>query len=377
MVGDSQKPSQGRVPKALLGMIALIVVIEGFFARNALEYSDYMSYSWRFGDRAARGWAGRSDVVCFGDSMVKLGILPRVLERQTGQSAYNLAVFGGQAPSSYFLLRRVLESGGKPGAVIVDFHSNLLAAAPRSSVPYWADLVDPRDGLDLAWNTCDFGLVAKTTLAWLLPSYKGRLEIRSEVLAALRGEDRPEMEERRALRRNWRKNSGAYVIAKAHREAPPIETSPSAPGKWSPRPVNVAYLRRFFDLASAKGVAVYWLIPPTDPDWQLRRERLGVDEPFTRFVRSISERYPNVTVVDGRHAGYDRSAFLDPTHLNRRGALELSASMSELIASRRQGEVPASARWVDLEPPRGRTAVGFIEDLGESKQALRDTRTFR
>ena len=39
-------------------------------------------------------------VICFGDSLVKLGIVPAVIEGRLGRRAYNLSACAGQAPAT-------------------------------------------------------------------------------------------------------------------------------------------------------------------------------------------------------------------------------------------------------------------------------------
>ncbi len=351
-------------------MIALIALVEGVVGRYPVEFSNYMACSWRFAAEAARGTGARAEVLVFGDSMVKLGVQPPVLERRLGRPSYNLAVFGGQAPSTYFLLRHVIDSGGRPKVVIVDFHSNLLAAGPISSVPYWSELLSARDGLDLAWGTLLPSLVVPTALARLLPTLKGRDEIRAAILAMAGVTANRELEARRADQRNWLANSGCHASDSVYFAGKPIEVNPARPGKWSPRAVHVGYVRRFLDLARSEGIVVVWLIPPTHADWQLRRERLRVDEPFTRFIREMTAARPDVVVVDGRHAGYSQDAFFDSTHLSARGGTEVTEALADILVPRLAG-VTGLPRWVDLPRYQGTNTDARVETLGRSRQTLR------
>jgi len=92
------------------------------------------------------------DVLCFGDSQMKFGIAPHVVAARTGRPAYNLAIVGGQPPASYFLLRRALEAGARPSAVLFD----LQGKHPCRPITTGTSATCPPDGharrLDLAWN---------------------------------------------------------------------------------------------------------------------------------------------------------------------------------------------------------------------------------
>lgn len=350
------------IPWGLIGMLVLVAVVEHFIAANRLRFANHTAFTWRYVSEAARGPEGKADLLCLGDSLVKVGVLPRVLEQRMGGSAYNLATFGGQAPSSYFLLRAALKSGAKPRAVIVDFHANLLAITPKTNSPYWSDLVDARDAVDLAASTLNFSLIGSEIGGWLLPSYKGRDEIRGCIRNALLNDNRSGEMDRLSMRHNWEIHAGAHIVAATHKPFAQIETNPTSRGRWVPHPVNATYLRRLLQLAKTHNIEVFWLIPPTHPDFQLRRERLGLDAPFTEFVQSVQQQYANVVVVDGRHSAYDRSLFLDATHLNLAGAQKLSTTLAEVVKARMEGS-KALARWVEI-PPAG-------DSLAESRKTVR------
>ena len=94
-------------------MLALVAAAESWLAWHDVEFANYSAECWRMSGWAARH-VRRSEVLCFGTSLSKHGVLPRVIEHlQTGKRAYNLAVFSGPVPASYFLLRRA-GGGGVP-----------------------------------------------------------------------------------------------------------------------------------------------------------------------------------------------------------------------------------------------------------------------
>ena len=367
------------VPLGLLGMLALVVLVEGGLAGRGDAIGDWMSLTWRSAGRWARGTEARADLLCLGDSLIKEGVLPRVLGRGLGVSVYNLAIHGGSAPSSYFLLRRSLRNGARPRAVVVDFHPNLLATAPRSSAPYWSDLVDARDAIDLGWNARDPDLFVRTVVFGLLPSLKNRDTIRADLSSAWRGGTPEGRGTCRALARNFRENLGARVS--------PVTPPPADPeayfrtlsdrGRWKPNPVNVAYMRRFFALAERSGVLVFWLLPPTSPAWQGRREKLGADASYEALARALQAGYRNVVVVDGRFAGYGASAFHDLTHLHVVGATELSESLATSLSPYLAPAPPVTATWAALPRFRGLPRGRLPEDLDQSRIAVVEAGSLR
>jgi hypothetical protein len=330
-------------------MLGLIVAIEAGLERHRLDLTRFYIHDWRVSGRSARVAGPGCDVLCFGDSLVKFGVVPRVIERRLGQPVYNLAVCDGQAPSSYYLFRRAIEAGARPSAVIVDFVPHLLAAGPRHNVRQWPELVTPREVLDLGLTAQHAALFAELAIASLLPSVKDRYEIRVALLRTLRGEPASRREEIPEYVRRWSRNRGAQLCAPRPGYRGEIDADNPAyfPHAWKCHPTNETYVRRFLALAAANGVRVFWLLPPVTPRFQARRDELGLEESHTRFIRSIQANHPNLTVIDSRHAGFDHSQFIDPLHLDCEGAAALSARLAGILARRVERNDPIP-HWVQL-----------------------------
>jgi hypothetical protein len=305
-----------------------------------------------------------------------LGILPRVLEERLGASAYNLAILGGQAPSSYFLLRRVLERGYRPKAVIVNFSALLLAMDPRLNAAGWSTLADGLDGRELAWRTRDPAFAAALSVPSLIPSWSFRDAVRTAValeshVAPNGGEERDDL---RVFERNWRLNRGAQV---APRHFVPIEgalSQPSERGDWSwrPHPTHAFYVERFLRLAQSQGTPVFWVLTPAMSEWRERIERAGMSRAYREFIQDYLSRFPGLTILDGHNLAWDRWAFRDPIHLNRDGALSLSVAVADSIRPRRGGSANES-RWIELgriEQPPPSEFQNLLEDLDQSRLAV-------
>jgi hypothetical protein len=371
----------GRWPAGLIGAIGLIALSNGWIAGHPgdLVGRSRLGASWRsaFGDAADE--VSRAEILCFGDSLIKLGILPRVLEARLGQSAYNLAVLGGQPPTAHFLLRRALESGHKPRALIVNFSPLLLGMDPEANLEWWAALPSAGERLDLARQTRDPGLTASLILHGAIGSLSCRGAFRSALgfgaFEPAHDEERPAPDELEALVRNWRVNRGAQV---APRTFVPIRGSLPRPydgsgWSWQPRPVHAYYVDHFLSRAQALGIPVYWILPPAEAGWLARNERVGTLGAYRRYIEDCIKRFPALTVVDMQRARWDRSWFRDPIHLNRDGAVRLSIAVAGAIATARSGR-GQSGRWVTPDdggaaPPR--PFQELLEDLDQSRLAVR------
>jgi hypothetical protein len=358
---------RGRLPLGLLGMAGLLLAVEGFVARDDVHFATDWSADRRLALRMLRRGAAGCEILCFGDSQIKFGVVPGLIGPPLGKRACNLAVHGGQPAASYFLLRRALEAGASPRALLISTKPFVLSSRPQEHTRPWSELASLRDCLDLGRTTRDAGFFAAIALGRLLPSARARFEIRANVLAALRGEAASTLAISARLR-NWEQNRGAQVVPEGEFHAVPVERLWFGQ-PWACDPTNARYLERFFALAASRGLPVFWVLAPIQPVAQAESERTGYEGRFLRFVRSWLARFPNVVVLDGRHCGYDESTLVDPFHLNRRGAVALSADVAAAVG-RSLADAGAAPRWVQLPAFRGRRERSPVEDLSQSIIAL-------
>ena len=360
------RPSRSRWPAGFLGMLALVATVEATIARHPLRFNDTASLSWRLGFEAISREARSCEVACLGDSLVKIGVIPEVIRSGSGRSTYNFAMAQAPAPATYFALRRLIESGGHPSAIVLDFKPSVLAGSPRYSLRHWQTVLSLRESLELARDARSASLLVEILLGRLLPSYRDRLEIREAVRSAILGEEAPTFATNRLALRNWGINRGAHL--NSSRVPFPGDVSPEIHKKllsdaWKCHRVNASYVDRILSLAEARQIPVYWLIPPLSPQLQARREQSGVDSAFVALVASMQAKHPGVTVVDGRHSGYDNSTFADHNHLNGRGAIAMSRDLATILGEGRP-------RWVDLPRFVDRPGAFPIEDVDQSRVAL-------
>ncbi len=373
-----RRPRLDRLPAGLLGSLALVMAIERGVTNHEGALAPPWTTDWRHAGGAARREAPRAEVLCLGDSLVKFAVLPRAIEGRSGRRAYNLAVHNGQAPATYFLLRRALDAGARPAAVLVDFAPHLLTGGPYANLRQWGELVEPGECLDLARTARDADLFALITAARLLPSYAARFEIRGAVLGALAGRSTSQSAVTDAYRRNWRRNLGA--LAMPGNPASRADTPFGGDLVDAARPfdpVNLAYIRRLLDLTAARRIPVYWLLPPPNPSVQAIRDRNGSDDRYLALIRRLGATHPGLTVLDARHSGYDHSLHFDPVHLDHRGAAALSRSIADALATPPDLHPAPGPRVVDLLAYRDRPGGVPIEDLTQSTLAIRGSAAVR
>jgi hypothetical protein len=353
----------GWLPSGLLAMIALVLAVEsavGRCPRITLDPDDWQYHlARRDAARAARG----RDVLFLGDSLIKNGVLPRVVEARSGLKGHNLALYSGQPPATYYLLRRALRAGARPSAVVVDFSPHVLSPTVEVIKYRWPCLLEFPDLLDLCLKGRNARFAGSVLALRCLPTLRGQRTVRASLVAALTGVPRGELEWSRRSVLYWERNGGAQVLASDPRASWDADREQRFffPADWTPQRVNLDYLHRVLALARDEGLTVYWLIPPVIPALQAAKERSGFEARYLALVRSCLERYPNLVVIDGSRAGYDPGVFHNPTHLGREGAFALSEDLGDLLRTLRAG--PPEGRWVALPRYRPRPVDPAIQTV--------------
>jgi hypothetical protein len=359
-------PRRGRVPLGLLGMLGAIAAAELWVQAHPRTCMPAEHWDCWMSARAAAGAARGCGVLGFGDSMIKLSVVPRPIASRTGRDAYNLGICGSQPITGYLLLRRALAAGARPSAVLVSYSTPAMQHPPENSVDQWSMLLGFWDCAEMARMARDPDLFAALLLRRTLATVRERHYLRARVRDALGGrEDRGHQVLSRFVR-NWASNAGAQVMPCN----PLLRSYPLDVGgflkEWYDRkpwhPVNATYLRRFLALADAHGIAVYWLQTPALPSVQAACERGGAAGEQTARLRGLLGRHANLAVIDGRGAGYEPGAFMDPNHLGREGAYAYSMELAELLRASPSGAAPAS-RWVELPPYRARPVDPSLEQV--------------
>jgi hypothetical protein len=366
-----------RLPTGLLGMLALVASVETAVTWAGPRFLDPVSYSWDYSEKAARDKAPGCDVLCLGDSLAKHGLVPRVIEDGTGRRAYNLAVAAGPAPVTFHLFRRALDAGARPTAVVFDLKPGMLAGGPRYAVRYWPRVLNLFELLNLGRSARGDSFLGELLVGAAVPTFRSRHEIRGDLLAALRGETGPLRALNRLCQRNWTLNDGANLAtprAGYTGEVSEAEHAEHLSDRFTAHRVNAEYARRIVALADERGIRAYLVIPPLVPQVHERRRRSGTDAKYDAFLRSLQDRYPALTVLDARDAGFPASVFVDPIHLDIRGALALSAGVADVLhrdLDAARSALPAdSKRWVRLATFRERPRPEALEDVELSRARI-------
>ncbi len=373
--GDARPRTRTAWPVGLLGMLVLVTAVESGELATGARYIDPIVYSWCFSARHARESVAGRDVLYFGDSLAKHGLIPEAIDRATGRRSYNLAAAAGSTPMTYTLLKRALDSGARPEAIVFDMKPSVMIGGPRYLIQGFAEVLGFREALGLGFCERNGSFIGELLLGVVLPTVRRRCEVRTQVVSVLAGETPRTENMNRLTERNWSVNRGANV-------ATPFPSNPGdvteaqheqlcSRGFYANR-VNDDYARRFLSLAESKGIRTYLLIAPLTPKLQERRIATGADEKYTKYIHKLQERYPRMTVLDARQSAYPPGAFVDPIHLDAQGALSLSDAVADRLR-RDDGDAAERAqtgRWVVLPEFRPHEVPADMEHAELSRARL-------
>jgi hypothetical protein len=324
---------------------------EAWVASREADFRSVSAACYRYSvDQVARA-QGRA-VLCFGDSLVKTGVAPRVLDQHGAGPSLNLACLGARPAFSYFLLKRAIDRGASPRAIVVDFHASQIHGDPLLDFEGLADVLDPLETLSYARTCRDPMMYAWMTAYQALPSLRSRANLRSAVVERLAGRPIAGYDVKtRPVFETWDREGGAHLLDVGGEEGRDGRFSDerlvSTLGPWYCHPANAVYIKKFLDLAARRRIAVYWLLPPIHPRLQARSDASGDTDRYDRLVRSAERAYPNLIVVDARRSGFSPGWFSDGNHLRATGARRFSALVADAIAA----NSPSTTRRIVLGPP--------------------------
>lgn len=365
-----------RSPWGLLGMIGLVMLVEGWLGLRALKFSDVDEWAYRWTSLAVRREVKGREILCFGDSLIKLSVVPMILGERTGKSTYNLALSGGQATTSYFVLKRAIDAGARPTGIIVDFAPELLRLWPRHNLMRWASLLDPFEAAQLARWSNDPQLVGELAVARMFRSIRSKAAIRANIMGALAGRPSTNAQWNAMALRNWDQNEGAQLMV-GSAKVPDASGNDrdklrkKRPPEWQCHPANLEGVGRFLALAEQYHIHVFWVLTPTLPDPIDRPDDRRTDRKYERFIRSWQEKYPNLVVLDARTKLTEAGAYWDPQHLSVGGASAFSRVLGDVLReSIARPSVDQEHRWVSVPPVKLGPIAPGIEDMAQSRLAV-------
>ena len=374
-----------RTPWGLMGMVALVVLAEWFVSHRAMSFYDVDEWAYRWTSRKASRSVKSCELLCMGDSLVKLSVVPKIIEAEIKKPVFSLALSGSQPPATYFMLRRVLASGARPKAILVDFNPPLIRIGPRLNVARYPVFLNSIETALLASWARDPDLFGEITARQILPSLRAKSTIRAQIFDALGGKSLPNPFWNSLAIRNWQVNRGAQLMAgsaavqnlsDADVARIEFEFNPN----WNLDPANLIGIDRFLALARESQIQIYWLLMPQLPAFQDQMVRTGMAARHEQLVRSWQAKYPEIVVLDGRRKMTDLDGFWDSQHLSVAGASGFSRILGEVLKGLMTDPKPTDPRhrWVNLPPMEpGPVGPGLETDVQSHAMVQAKPKKFR
>lgn len=377
----SRRPIRQRSgwPAGFLGMLALVMVVEFTVVRSSARSPSPALLHWREVGRSIDKAVG-SDVVVLGDSLLKYDLVSPVIEARlgAGRQVYNLAVPGGCAPSSYFLLRRLLDKGGRPSIVLTDGETFDVNPLDRASA--WSELLTPGELLEFSRRTGDGAFLGARAVELAVPSVGARASLRLSLLDFIGGRSETWPTTVEVLRRNLAVNRGGvvlhdnYITSDGDPRLADLERIGYMPPPFGCRLVNHLYVMKFLELAARHEIKVVWLLPPYHPEVQRRATKGGRMATYAEYIRGLLTLFPNLSVASAWKGNYPPETLTDMTHLGRTGAIIFSDNVGRYIRRKLEGQT--TFRWVELErydahAVEALAEFALVEDDGRSYQVLK------
>jgi hypothetical protein len=211
MLEEDPRTRRSRCPLGLIGALILIIFVEIQISGHPRAVMGGSQWGYSFARRKADSEVKDCKVLCFGDSLLKQGLSPILIEAKTGLRAFNFAAGGGQAPGSYFLLRRALASGAHPSAIVVEYLPKLMSEHPNFNFQNWPFVATPLECFEMACIDRDPSLFTRLVLRQAIPSIRFRESIRLNLQLALEGRFLSVREQIDTATRHWEVNRGGEI----------------------------------------------------------------------------------------------------------------------------------------------------------------------
>ena len=373
------KPSS--IPWGAAGMVALLVVVEAFVGRHWIDLTDPVSLSWRYSAVAAETGVRDCEVLCLGDSLVKHGLVPSVIERTSGtESREPFRRAGLDAPDLFACCAGRSIRGARPKALIINAKPAVLLGGPEFNARAWQEVLHParcrRTAADHAGTRrssrprSSAGCFHRCDAGW---------RSNPPVLAAIARRDRPHsLDQSRPLAELVRQRRGecrsVRCLPTAARSTREVERQLYT-DLFYVDPANAEAIERILKLAADRRIPLFWVLFPLSPKLQSLRDESGAEMLHDRFLKSIVARYPGT-----RHRARRPPRRLSGRLLRRCHPLEPTrgtrpeplGGRSRSPLTRHPRTASSTSGWIALERTDRETAerADALEDIEESKRIV-------
>lgn len=255
------------------------------------------------------------DLQVMGDSVAKGAIIPQQLtEALPGHPyVYNTAIAGSGPEFSYFVLKREIDAGKTPKAILYapspHTFANGRVALLAGAFCTWPEIAElAKQGM----APCEMVYGCFCKLSWTL-------RYREQLADRLRGRA-PETEGPQA--------AVEKVAGVTHRHYSPEHLRTSHKQPFGVFHLNEVFFDKFMDMAQQNNIKVYWATPPVLPVVYENRKQYNFDQAYFQFLDEVCAKY-HVQTLQKEFLIYPDDQFKDYDHLDSVGAARFTQLLGE------------------------------------------------
>lgn len=265
------------------------------------------------------------DLLIMGDSVAQGGIIATQLETYLppGQFVYNMATPSAGPEFPYFQLKRTIDAGTPPKAII-------LAPSPHTFMSMRVPLLV---GAYCTWSeiaqVTSSGLESLETLYGVLCRFSYTLRNREQIFSFLKTGHFIEANEGTVVVKALAAKNPNRV---RHWTLDELDARYKQP--FSVQEFNHYYLNQFLNLASAHQIPVYWVTLPEMPVVEQCRQQYDFNTGYYRFIDEL-EKKQQIHFLQRDFLVWSETNFIDQTHLSPDAAEKFTRIIGEGLEKNR------------------------------------------
>ena len=330
-----------RSPKGFLVALALIFVFETcnaifdnyFYLTDKRTPPDFWFEGLRI--KVKNSYSQKPDknyeIVVLGDCYNMIGVIPKIIEKNTGLDCYNFSVFAKQTIFvSYLLFDNYLaESEKKPAYLIIGFKPETLSYTKKDIIKYYMPyLFDFKEGNIFVFIK-EFGIFQGIKL--LFPSLKHQEVLKEFFRNPLNVLERiPGKRQLDNFIKRITTDKGYYARRAKDFYKGDFKVGNSIPN-FEISNFTQKYLTKILELSQKNNIKVIYLRPSMPPDVYAIYAERGIAKEYEDFVSDLKTTYEDMVDISPQDVLYNIDMYADNVHLNGKGAQILSKFLSHII----------------------------------------------
>lgn len=330
-----------RLPIGFLLALVLIALFEvcNVISDDYFYYAPFDGFRIKIKNELSQSGGHSFDILAVGDCYGIVGIMPAIMESETGLTCFNFSTHRNQTIlASYCLLKNYLERCFKrPKYIIVSFL--YLTMRDNRDMVKLAFFYDYLRG-NLGPIIKEFGI--EQCIKFLIPSLKHQ-----DLLAAYTQDPRSIDFPGKMTLDEFRKRviyfDKGYYPRNSERIFRGNNGAPVLPD-FSISPFFRKYLDKILDLAQRNNIRVIYLVPTVPFEEEQPHTKYTDINDYNDYTQLLKKKYPDLIILSPQDILHQKDLYRDAVHLNEKGARILSLYLAQKINRLKEnGRLPAAA----------------------------------